>query len=289
MPVPAQVQLQRDDLQSVTSAEGSLMGLQPGEPRGSPAALFHPGKSPRCALLPHHQQVHVPAGALTELPFHPHGWGFPPWLAVGSRSLSQLHPRCSCARSRTRFGPQNTAQFGAQHPAGELSSPTAAPPAHVAVLCWLGSHEGHKPTVTLNKTLEKKKKQGKALVGRQHARTAELQIMLRYLSVNALTPRFSHALVTRKFPLPFYQALGCSNRTAASQLPMGTAAAGPGTHGQVLLVSHRFSFPDFHANAAWLSTREHGELQASQAEPIWCSSILPPKQSQMETRPGREP
>lgn len=106
----------------------------------------------------------------TELPFHPHGRGFPPWLAVGSRSLSQLHPRCSRARSKTRFGPQNTAQFGAQHPAGELSSATAAPPAHVAALCWLGSHEGHKPTVTLNKTL-KKKKQGKALVGRQRACT----------------------------------------------------------------------------------------------------------------------
>lgn len=66
MPVPAQVQLQRDDLRSVTSAEGSLMGLQPGEPRGSPTALFNPGKSPRCVLLPHHQQVHVPAGVLTD-------------------------------------------------------------------------------------------------------------------------------------------------------------------------------------------------------------------------------
>lgn len=108
----------------------------------------------------------------TELPFHPHGRGFPPWLAVGSRSLSQLHPRCSRARSKTRFGPQNTAQFGAQHPAGELSSATAAPPAHVAALCWLGSHEGHKPTVTLNKTLKKKKQgKGKALVGRQRACT----------------------------------------------------------------------------------------------------------------------
>lgn len=98
--------------------------------------------------------------------FHP-GW---PWD-------QGLHLSCSCARSRTRFGPQNTAQFGAQHPAGELSSATAALPAHVAVLCWLGSHEGHKPTVTLNKTLKKKKKQGKALAWQRactaHSRTPD--------------------------------------------------------------------------------------------------------------------
>lgn len=270
-----------------------MMGLQPGEPKGSFTALFHPGKSPWCALFPHHQQVHVPAGVLTELPFHPHGRGFPPWLAVGSRSLSQLHPRCSRARSKTRFGPQNTAQFGAQHPAGELSSATAAPPAHVAALCWLGSHEGHKPTVTLNKTLKKKKnreRERRLWVGSVLAQsTAELQITLRYLSVNALTPRLSHALMTRKFPLPFYQALGCSNRTAASQLPVRRAAAGPGMHGPVSFVSHRFSFPDSHRNAARLGTRKHRVLQTSWTEPIWCSSILPPKQSEMETRPGREP
>lgn len=182
VPVPAQLQLHSDGLQSVTAA-GSLIGLQPGEPRGSLIALLHPRKSHGCALFPFHQQVHVPAGALTDRPalspawvgvFHP-GQPWDQGLCLGYILAAPVHAAKHALDPKTRLS------LGAQHPAGELSSATAAPPAHVAVLCWLGSHEGHEPhrypEQNSGKTRERRLRVGSVLA----QRIAELKITLRVI------------------------------------------------------------------------------------------------------------
>lgn len=114
MPVPAQVQLQRDDLQAVTSAEGCLMGLQPGEPKGSFTALFHPGKSPWCALFPHHQQVHVPAGVLTDRAALSPAWsGFSTLAGRGIKvSVSATSSLLPCAQQNTLWAPKHGSVWG---------------------------------------------------------------------------------------------------------------------------------------------------------------------------------
>lgn len=158
VPVPAQLQLHSDGLQSVTAAaEGSTIGLQPGEPRGSLAALLHPRKSHGCALFPLHQQVHVPAGALTDRPALSPTWlGFSTLasheIKVSASATSSLFP---CTQQNALWTPKHGSVWGPSTPQASCPQPQQLPQRTWLCFAGWGATRATNPTVTLNKTLGK--------------------------------------------------------------------------------------------------------------------------------------